>query len=59
FVPFVPLFSQGWPLLRAHRVRLDPALDGIERNMRESVWSLFDGEGVNRLRDAMLSGRVR
>jgi hypothetical protein len=58
-VPFVPLFSQGWPLLRAHRVHLDSSLVGIDHNMRESVWSLFDGEGVDRLRDVLLFGRVR
>ena len=58
-VPFVPLFSQGWPLLMANRVRLHPALDGIQRTMRESVWSLFDSEGLDKLQHVLLSGEVR
>jgi hypothetical protein len=58
-VPFVPLLSQGWALLRAHRIRLHPALDGIEATMRDSLWSLFTDEGVTKLREAMESGEVR
>lgn len=58
-VPFVPLLSQGWALLRAHRVRLHPALDGIERTMRDSLWSLFDAAGLEQLRQAMHTGEVR
>ena len=58
-VPFLPMLSQGWSLLRAHRVRLDPALDGIERKLLDSLWSLYDGNGVSQLQAAVLSGRVR
>jgi len=57
-VPFAPLFSQGWHLLSANHVRLHPALEGIERTMHESVWSLFEGEGVNQLERALRSGEV-
>ncbi len=57
--PFFPLLSQGWALLRANRVRLHPALDGIERNVRESLWSLFDDDGLEKLRDAMHTREVR
>jgi hypothetical protein len=45
-VPFVPLLSQGWALLKAHRVRLHPALAGIEHTMQDSLWSLFDAAGL-------------
>jgi hypothetical protein len=58
-VPFIPLFSQGWPLLRANGVRLHRALAGIERTMRESVWSLFDAEGLLMLERALNSKEVR
>jgi hypothetical protein len=57
-VPFTPLLSQGWALVRAHRVRLHPALDGIERCVRDSLWSLYDYEGLERLRDALQSKEV-
>jgi hypothetical protein len=55
-VPFFPLLSQGWALLNANRVRLHPALEGVERNMRDSLWSLFDGDGVDKLTAAMQTG---
>jgi hypothetical protein len=58
-VPFFPLLSQGWALLQAHRIKLHPALDGIERNMRESLWSLFDPAGLEKLKRAMQTMEVR
>jgi hypothetical protein len=58
-VPFVPLLARGWALLGANRVRLHPSLDGIERSIRDSQWSLFDGGGLESLRRALASGEVR
>jgi hypothetical protein len=58
-VPFVPLLSQGWALLRAHRFRLHPALHGIERTMLDSVWSVYGPDGVGRLKEALATGGVR
>ena len=58
-VPFVPLLSQGWHLLNAHGIGLHPALDGIERTMRDSLWSLYDGDGVTKLRNALQTKEVR
>lgn len=57
-VPFFPLLSQGWALLGANRVRLHPALKGIERTMRDSLWSLFDDAGLEKLSEAMHKGDV-
>ncbi len=57
-VPFVPMLSQGWALLRAHRVRLHPALDGLDRHVRDSLWSLYDRDGLERLREALESREV-
>ena len=58
-VPFVPLLSQGWSLLKAHRIALPPALNGIEDTMLDSLWSLFDPRGVTKLRNALQTGEVR
>jgi hypothetical protein len=58
-LPFMPLLSQGWSLLRAHRVKLHPALDGIEQSLRDSLWTQFDERGSQRIESAMLSGEVR
>jgi hypothetical protein len=58
-VPFVPMLSQGWALLAAHRLKLHPALAGIERTVMDSLWSLFDANGVAMLIRAIESGQVR
>jgi hypothetical protein len=58
-VPFFPLLSQGWSLLSAHRVQLHPALKEIERTMLDSLWTLFDANGVEQLRKALLTKEVR
>jgi hypothetical protein len=58
-VPFLPLLSQGWSLLRAHRVKLHPALDGIEQDMRNSLWTLFDERAIPKLERAITSKDVR
>jgi hypothetical protein len=58
-VPFVPLLSQGWHLLNAHRVTLPPALNGIQSTMRDSLWALFNKNGVKKLRNALQTKEVR
>lgn len=58
-LPFFPLLSQGWGLLKAHRVRLHPQLAGMENNMRDSLWSLFDATGLEKLKLIMQSKEVR
>jgi len=58
-LPFFPLLSQGWALLKAHRVRLHPQLAGIEDTMRDSLWSLFDATGLEKLKLIMQSKEVR
>ncbi len=57
-VPFVPMLSQGWALLRAHRVQLHPSLEGLERHVCESLWSLYDLDGLALLKDALQSREV-
>lgn len=58
-VPFTPLLSQGWALLRANRMQLHPALAGIESTVRESLWSLYDAQGVDMLAHALQTREVR
>lgn len=57
-VPFVPLLAQGWALLAAHRIRLHPALDGLQATLKDSLWSLYDMRGVEMLERALASGDV-
>ena len=58
-LPFAPLLSQGWAFLVGHRVRLHPALEGIERMLKDSLWSLYNATGMQVLRRALQSGEVR
>lgn len=56
--PFFPMLGQGWALLRALRVSLPRPLAGIERHLVPSLWTLFDGAGVEKIRAAMHAGEV-
>ncbi|WP_067842845.1 caspase family protein [Nocardia lijiangensis] len=58
-VPFVPMLAQGWSLLRAHRFHLHPALDGLESDLQDSVWSLYGPAGVKKLRTALTRGELK
>lgn len=58
-LPAAPLLAQGWGVLRAHRVRLPVALDGLGDHLLESVWSLYDPQGVALLCSALVKGEMR
>jgi hypothetical protein len=58
-VPFVPMLAQGWPLVAAHEVRLHAALSGIDATVQQSLWSLYDRTGLDKLRRALDSGEVQ
>lgn len=51
--PFVPMLSQGWALIGAHRVGLPESLAGLADHRVESLWTLFDEEGVQLIRSAL------
>jgi hypothetical protein len=57
--PFVPMLSQGWALLAAHKIAFPPSLAGLERHLVPSLWTLFDPQGVAMLRAALDSQEVR
>jgi hypothetical protein len=54
-----PLMSQGWALLRAFQVRLPPTLASLEECRRPSLWTVFDAEGVQRIREAFTQGELQ
>ncbi|MFC9664591.1 hypothetical protein ACFVJ5_30515 [Nocardia sp. NPDC127606] len=58
-LPAVPMFAQGWPLLRAHRFRLHPDLDGLDNDLVDSVWSLYRPGGVRKLHNALSTGELK
>ncbi len=55
----VPLLSQGWALLRAFEVKLPRAAAAVESLRLPSLWTMFNPEGVERLRHAIASGDLR
>lgn len=55
---FMPMLSQGWALLSAARVSLPRSVEGIQRFLLPSVWTLLTPEGVDQLHDALRSGEV-
>ena len=52
-IPYTPLLSSGWALLKANRVRLHPSLDRLEGIMKDSPWALYGEAGWPMLKDAL------
>ncbi len=51
--PFSPLLAQGWALMRAHRVAPPSGLEALDGHRIESLWTLFDKQGVQLIRSAL------
>jgi len=51
--PFVPLLSEGWALLAARQVVLPAGLEELGDRRVESLWTLFDPQGVELIRSAI------
>jgi hypothetical protein len=58
-VPFCPMLTQGWNLLRAYGVQLPDALVEASRFLSNSLWSTFTGRGASIVFDAVKSGKLR
>ena len=58
-VPFCPMLSQGWSLLRVKDVRLQPEVDAARDHLRPALWTTFDREGMQILLGALQEGRLR
>lgn len=58
-VPCTPLLTRNWALLRARRIDLHPALDGLAATLLDSTLSMYQPAGVDRLRQAIASGGPR
>ena len=54
-----PLLAQGWALLPTGRLSLPPALAGLERHvLPDSLWTVYDADGVERIRRAIEAKEV-
>lgn len=58
--PFLPMLSQSWSLMAAYQVVLPPPLENIVRHVStDSLWTLFDAEGVELISRVIQEGGVR
>jgi len=58
-VPFCPMLTQGWNLLRAYHVTLPDVLTTASRFLSNSLWSTFTRRGTSLLLDAIKSGELK
>jgi len=58
-VPFCPMLTQGWNLLRAYGVQLPQVLTEASRSLSNSLWSTFTGRGASIVFDAVKSGDLQ
>jgi hypothetical protein len=57
-VPFVPMLSQGWGLLRVRDVRLEEQLIPAREMLKRSLWVTFEPPGLERMIGTLRSGKV-
>lgn len=55
----VPLVAQGWTLLRAFGVKLPPVLAALEDRRLSSLWTMFDAQGAQHIREAFTRGEMQ
>lgn len=53
---FAPLLSQGWAYLRARRIALPEGCGELHQTLTESLWTMFNPDGVKRLRETIFRG---
>jgi hypothetical protein len=50
-LPFFPMLSRGWSLMATAAIRPPRGFEDLERHVSDSLWTLFDPEGVARIRE--------
>jgi len=58
-VPFCPMLTQGWNILRAYGVELPAVLAHASRFLGNSLWSTFTRRGAPLVFDAVKSGELQ
>lgn len=58
-VPFCPMLSQGWGLLRAQGVRLIPPVSRAGAHLTPALWTTFDPIGMSIIEKALHAGDLR
>jgi caspase domain-containing protein len=58
-VPFCPMLTQGWNLLRARGVALPPVLDGAQDELEPALWTTFKPERTEAIFRAIQRGEFK
>jgi hypothetical protein len=58
-VPFCPMLSQGWSLLRVKNTRVSHFVNHAHDHLRVSLWTTFDRQGIEILVSALLEGELQ
>jgi hypothetical protein len=58
-VPFCPMLTQGWNLLRAHRVDLPKVLDDAQDELEPALWTTFKPERARLILEAVKRGEIK
>jgi hypothetical protein len=58
-VPFCPMLSQGWGLLRVKNVQLPSIIAAARDHLRVSLWNSLAPAGMNIVEEALRSGVVK
>jgi hypothetical protein len=57
-VPFCPMLSQGWGLLRVKGVQLPPALAPLADLRRPALWTTFEPAGMDLIEQTLPTGAL-
>jgi hypothetical protein len=58
-VPFCPMLTQGWNLLRARNILLPPALADAQDDLEGGLWTTFNPRRTQFILDAIHDGALR
>ena len=58
-VPFCPMLTQGWNLLRARGVALPKVLDDAQDELERALWTTFKPARIRMILDAIKRGEIR
>jgi hypothetical protein len=58
-VPFCPMLTQGWNLLRAHRIVLPTVLDHAQDELERALWTTFKPERTGMLFESIKRGEIK
>jgi hypothetical protein len=58
-VPFCPMLTQGWNLLRAHRIALPKVVDDAQDELEPALWTTFRPGRLRLIFEAVKRGEIK